>query len=67
MHHSSGLPVARIELPTSATSRERHGLLRLRGHCPVEAAPGSLIRNVRKFRSATDAKQEPSVPKEDRS
>ena len=32
----SGLPVARIELPTAATWRERHGLLRLRGHCPVE-------------------------------
>jgi hypothetical protein len=32
----SSLPVARIELPTAATWRERHGLLRLRGHCPVE-------------------------------
>jgi hypothetical protein len=32
----SSLPVARIEVPTAATWRERHGLLRLRGHCPVE-------------------------------
>lgn len=32
----SSLPVVRIELPTAATWRERHGLLRLRGHCPVE-------------------------------
>ncbi len=32
----SGLPVTRIELPIAATWRERHGLLRLRGHCPIE-------------------------------